>query len=383
MAATRSAGRRLRRLAVVVLAVAVLAHLLGWWYYSGRIGSDALAAQPWEWEADLRVVAASDAKLTVIDTDDSDREILSGDDYGLIWDGGFGRFSGAPQVDGDRVTVAFELVRGELPAAGTMIAPDHFWYPPQVSAPMRTVRYDGPLGRLSAAYLPADGSVWAVFVHGKGAAPDEMYRMMYDARAAGLPSLSISYRNDAGAPAAPSGRYGFGAGEDADLAAAVDYARRHGATGIVLGGLSMGGGIVASYLRHERPDDVRGIFLDCPMLDLATTVEYGADQIALPFGLSLPPTLTWGALRVASWRYDVDWQKVDYLSDSSWVTAPTLIVHGDADQTVPLSSSRELARSSDLVELVVVPGAAHAVAWNRDPAAYDARLEGFLKEVAR
>jgi pimeloyl-ACP methyl ester carboxylesterase len=78
-------------------------------------------------------------------------------------------------------------------------------------------------------------------------------------------------------------------------------------------------------------------------------------------------------------RFDVDWDEVDYLDDSDWLTVPTLLFHGDHDATVPLSTSQQLAEAhTQIVSLVVVPGAEHVASWNSAPSTYDRTLRKFL-----
>jgi alpha-beta hydrolase superfamily lysophospholipase len=168
-------------------------------------------------------------------------------------------------------------------------------------------------------------------------------------------------------------------GEWADLAAAVDYARSRGAQHVVLVGASMGGAIVASYLRHAPADGiVKGVVLDSPALSLERTVQWGADQIALPGGLSLPPPVTWGAKRFTTLRTGLDWEAVDYVSDPSWDTVPTLVFHGPEDRTVPVDTSGQLARARANVTYVETAGADQVESWNVDPAAYERTLAEFL-----
>jgi pimeloyl-ACP methyl ester carboxylesterase len=196
---------------------------------------------------------------------------------------------------------------------------------------------------------------------------------------AGLPVLDIAYRNDAGAPADPSHRYGWGATEWRDLEAAVQYARGHGAQQVVLFGSSMGGSIVASFLEHSASASlVRGIVLDAPALDFRATVDFGATQRSLPLGLPIPGVLTSTAEWIAGWRYDVDWPALDYLP-GDWLHVPALVFHGTADQTVPVSTSDAFrAAHPALVQEVRVPGAGHVASWNADPAGYSAREVAFL-----
>jgi pimeloyl-ACP methyl ester carboxylesterase len=199
----------------------------------------------------------------------------------------------------------------------------------------------------------------------------------------GLPSLAITYRNDEGAPADPSGMYGFGSTEWRDLQGAVRYATDHGADKVVLVGYSMGGAIAASFLEHSSlADAVAAVVFDAPMLDFGATINHKAADRELPMvGLALPPPLTWTAKQIAGVRFEVDWDELNYLDDSDWLTMPTLVFHGDDDATVPLSTSQQLADAhTQLVSLVRVPGAGHVASWNSAPSTYDRTLRNFLKQ---
>jgi len=246
------------------------------------------------------------------------------------------------------------------------------------------VTFSTELGQQQAWFVPGKKTTWAILVHGKGEDRSEMLRMMRAPVRAGLPALDITYRNDADSPLDPSGRYQFGRSEWRDLAAAVVYATDHGAEHVVLIGSSMGGGIVASYLRQSPiHDQVAGVVLDSPMLDLGTVVGYGAEQEPMPVLGHVPGPLTWTAERIATLRYGVSWSAVDYLDDSRWLDVPTLVFHGTADKTVPVALSRRLAaRHPGRVTLDVVPGAPHVGSWNADPVAYDATATRFLDRVA-
>src|SRR5690606_36395443 len=78
----------------------------------------------------------------------------------------------------------------------------------------------GPVSTVSGRVLPGAG-VWAIMVHGRGAKRAEGIRAIGSARALGMTSLLISYRNDGDAPAAGDGRYGLGTTEWRDVEAAV------------------------------------------------------------------------------------------------------------------------------------------------------------------
>jgi pimeloyl-ACP methyl ester carboxylesterase len=202
---------------------------------------------------------------------------------------------------------------------------------------------------------------------------------------AGMPALVITYRNDEGAPRDSSGYYRYGATEWQDLDNAVVYALEHGARRVVLFGFSMGGGIVASFLEHrpERATHVAGIVLDAPILNFRRTVGFGAAQRELPvIGGSIPAPLIWTAETIASLRYGIDWERIDYL-DGQWLSVPALVLHGTADKTVPIATSDAFAAAfPQLVREIRVPGAGHVEAWNTDPGRYTTEVSAFLRRVA-
>ncbi|MGL5826029.1 MAG: alpha/beta hydrolase [Nocardioides sp.] len=382
--------QRVRRAMLGVLLVTVTVHLAGGWYFANRIYTDALdASAPWEWERNVLINDSfvpdnGKGSVTVIDSGAENAGLRSSGTYGLWYDGGFGVMTGEPVIIGPRVTRDFTISTGKPPAIGASAAVNSFAYPRGPLPPMREVTYDSDLGEMTGVYQPGEGSVWAILVHGRGSGPDEQFRMMRATTALGMPSLAIRYRNDTGVPKDPSGEHGFGTTEWHDVQAAVDYAVDNGATGIVLAGGSMGGAIAAAYLRNaedtksENVGLVRAVVLDSPLLDFSATVSHGAKQIQLAGGPSVPASLTWMAKQLAGLRFGVDWDTVDYNDDTDWVRVPTLIFHGDADLTVPIDTSRELASRDDDVTLVEADGVGHLESWNVDPAAYETRVSDFL-----
>ena len=387
----------LRRLVLGVLVLVLVFHAGGGWYFSGRIHADALEVASYPDENNLRISPFAFGTLSIEVSDDRELTMLRAPStFGVEWKGGYGRVSG-PVVSqaGDRVVRRFEVVTGDPPGEDTVANLDLAAYPDDpafaLGSRVTEVEYTSPRGRFPAWFVRgtgADRTTWAVLVHGKGGTRTEMLRMARATAAAGLPSLDISYRNDEDLPRDRSDFYQFGRTEWRDLRGAVGYAADHGAERVLLGADSMGGGIVAAYLERHEPaagdPEVVGLVLDAPMLDLAETVRFGARQIELPVLGPVPDSLTWTAQRIAAARYDLDWDALDYLDDTSWVSVPALVFHGTADTTVPVSTSRGLAKDvPGKVTLVETEGVEHVRSWNAAPSAYDSRIRALVDEVGR
>ena len=68
---------------------------------------------------------------------------------------------------------------------------------------------------------------------------------------------------------------------------------------------------------------------------------------------------------------------VDLRGEISRIVQPTLVIHGDADQIVPVAAAQWLAQTLPNAELVVLPGAGHVPTMTR-PDAVVAEIVGFL-----
>jgi alpha-beta hydrolase superfamily lysophospholipase len=191
----------------------------------------------------------------------------------------------------------------------------------------------------------------------------------------GITSLVISYRNDPGAPRGPDGLFHLGDTEWLDLEAAVHEARSRGAADILAFGDSMGGAIVMQFLeRSPLSGVVKAVVLDSPVLDWAPVLTLAGTQLRLPqLVLAL-------AKRIVALRTGLRWERLNQVSRAADLAVPVLIIHGDADETVPAATSGTYAAARpDLVTYLRVPGAGHVEGWTCDRDGYGDALRTFVK----
>lgn len=146
--------------------------------------------------------------------------------------------------------------------------------------------------------------------------------------------------------------------ETEDLRCVLDRFRgdsRFEADGIFLFGGSQGG-LISALLAGMRPDDVAGLILLYPALNLPDVCR---DTIQAAG--KIPVTAVIGAHTVGS-RYLKDIMTVDIDASLAAYSGPALLFHGTDDPYVPLQYSRRAVEVLSDAELVTVEGAGHGFA---------------------
>lgn len=302
--------------------------------------------------------------------------------WGIAFAGGFGEVGEPEDVAGpDAADRPFTLFAGTAPTGVVRARLNaHVWPDRQAFAASTGISgfdsvVQGQTGPLPAWVFPAgDGKRWSILVHGRGAPRAQMLRLVPALHARGITTMVVSYRNDSAACSDPTGRTHFGHREWQDLEAAVQAALARGAEQFILGGMSLGGAIIATFLRRSAlsPTAVAAI-LDAPALN------WGPILRAVARSRRVPQWLVPGAMAAAAWQARIDWNALNHVGSTERLTAPVLLIHGDGDPVVPVTLSDAFAAAEpDLVTYLRVAGAGHVSSWNSATAAYEHALATFL-----
>ncbi|MFB9907198.1 alpha/beta hydrolase family protein [Allokutzneria oryzae] len=278
------------------------------------------------------------------------------------------------------------ILSGSAPPVGTLVRVDtDVWGSgnPRTAFGLNFSEVQVPteLGNAKAWYVgPPAGTepdTWVIAVHGHNASYTEALRMVGPLHRAGLASLSVSYRNDVDGPTSADGLLHLGETEWRDVEAAMRFAQGNGAKRFVLYGYSMGGAVVEQLLaRSQLASSVVAVVLDSPVVSWTQTLYFQAEQRGLPTFL-VPLTTT-----ISTWRTGVDFDRFDLVNRPPAVKPETLLLHGDADESVPVAAARELAWAAGRLgwplRYVEMPGAEHVALWNHDRATYERTVTGFI-----
>ncbi|MBW3576823.1 MAG: lysophospholipase [Actinobacteria bacterium] len=376
-----------RALSAAVGAAVVGAAGAAGWRFADRVLQPQRARRPEDDadpEAAVRVVAIGDDTVTL-----TGPAAGRPGRWGLSLARGYGQVGpGAPGDTDGEVVRPFRRLTGD-PRPGDGVLDAHAWpaEPRVLHLPWEDVTYHSPAGLFPAWRIdPAPSAVatgtWAVVVHGRGGRRTEGLRYVPTLAARGLTSLVISYRNDADAPRSADGLSHLGDTEWQDVEGAVVHALAHGARDLLLVGFSMGGTAVLSFLRRSaHAQAVSGVVLEAPVLHWPAVLWRSAQRAGVPRPL-LPVVVpaTIATLRV---RAGIDWSDLDHAGHAGDLRHPLLLVHGAADDHVPVGASDALARRRpDLVRYVRVPHAGHVQCWNVDTGGVEAELAGFVSELS-
>ncbi len=171
----------------------------------------------------------------------------------------------------------------------------------------------------------------------------------------------------------------IGLREPEDVRGALRWLRERLGPGAALGvyGLSMGGAAALSASAAE-PTAIRALVLDSAFATLAVPVRLRMQRqrpwMRPLFRLSMA---------AAEWQVGARVRMVRPIDAARALTGvPALLIHGDADTTVPPSESRRLVRAlPGPAELWTLPGCGHVEGRFLHPEAYVERVASFLMRV--
>ena len=223
----------------------------------------------------------------------------------------------------------------------------------------------------------ADGAPAAILMHGwRGVPFRDMCGGATECLAMGMNVLVVCQRGHCGS----EGRcLTFGVKERRDCVTWAEYlARRLGKdTPVLLCGVSMGAATVLMSLALPLPENVKGVFADCPYSAPKDIMLQVAHTMHIPGRLCWP--FMWLAQRVFC---GFDPNSATAREAVTHARVPVVIVHGEADTFVPQEMSEEIRRAApDRVRRYTFPGAEHADSYNRDTERYRTLLRDFCREI--
>ena len=239
------------------------------------------------------------------------------------------------------------------------------------------VSFESALGTLTGWHIPEDTNHWIIGIHGHRSYRTETMRFVPTFQKCGLNVLLSDYRNDENAPIDKGGYHMFGLTEWPDLESAVNFCKANGAEKIFLMGHSMGGAILMKYLLESPTASIiSGAILESPALDLNKIIEMKAAEIPL-----LPRGAEYPVKKLVSRMVGLRWEDLNYLKRTEELSTPMLLIHSQADETVPVSLSDQLAtQRPDIVTYLRLENALHAAAWNTDKEVVESSIGTFISQ---
>lgn len=223
-------------------------------------------------------------------------------------------------------------------------------------------------------WLPgAEGAAAVVGVHGAGANRSHLLEVAPFLHRAGHPVLLFDLREHGTSDGAGRG-LGFGPRESRDVSAAVAFARsRGGAERVAVLGSSLGA--TAVLLAAARDPAIDAVIAENPWARIEHVMRSAPQRprfVPDAFLTAIRATAYW---RVGALGAPEPLDVVDRIAPR-----PLLLLHGTEDRMIPPAESELLfAAAGQPVELWIAPGAGHSALYDTDPAAFRARVLGFLE----
>ncbi len=170
----------------------------------------------------------------------------------------------------------------------------------------------------------------------------------------------------------------FGINERLDCKCWVDYVKQRFGNDvkIILAGVSMGAGTVLMASDMDFGGNVRCIVADCPYSDQSQIIKLVCSK------RKLDPKLFYPFIKLSAKTIGgFDLEEYTPLKAVAHTKIPILLIHGEADNFVPCSMSKDLydACTSEK-QLVVVKGAGHAMSYVVDEKLYKKTVLDFFSK---
>ena len=224
-----------------------------------------------------------------------------------------------------------------------------------------------------------DSHTWVLVLHGYTGWKEEMYPFAYWYYEEGyhviVPDLRCQGESD-------GDFIGMGWSDHYDCMLWLDYIlSQDGDAQIIVHGQSMGAATALMMTGEESlPDNVVAVISDCAYTDAYSMF---GEKIKEWFGLPAFPLVD-SACVVLRLRGGYD------LKDASAVDAvvrsrvPILFIHGEEDAMINVQMSRDLYEAARCrKELLIIEGAGHAQAQDKEPETYFGSIREFLRECLR
>jgi len=211
-----------------------------------------------------------------------------------------------------------------------------------------------------------------VLVHGMWSAWPEMAELGRDLHQRGFDVLLFDLRGHGQSDPA---RLSLGARERADLRAVMEWAGKAGYDEHRIGWLGYSMGAAALVMEGASNPAIHAAVLDSPYGDLPRLLE---TQLSRHSGL--PGWFNPGILACARWLYGLRIEElVPVEAASRWGDRPMLLIHGEADSTVPVEQARRLGRAlGSACTTAFLPGVEHVEAYRDDPGGYVGLIAEFF-----
>lgn len=164
--------------------------------------------------------------------------------------------------------------------------------------------------------------------------------------------------------------------EKQDLIGAVDFMKKMGRPGNHIGVVGFSMGAATSIVAAAADPRIEAVVADAPFADLR---KYLSDN--LPYWSGLPSfPFTSAILNIMPPVLGLDPAQVSPVADIKKVKVPVLLIHGNADTTIPLTNSEEIHKAApESTTLWIVPGAEHVGSYKVQPQEYVRRVLEIFK----